>query len=103
MYHECQVLLLNADSLTDLGPLWIIGMPFFREFYTVFDMESPRRILTAPATDDCHPTPNLMFGQAGAEGRVGGGVYKARRRAQLRRVDASKIQMPKWAKRAVKQ
>merc|ERR1740121_2217394 len=35
-YRQCKVLLMTMDVATTQGPLWILGMPFFREYYTSF-------------------------------------------------------------------
>lgn len=52
----CELLLMDTGKLaTELGPLWIIGMPFFRYYYTVFDLKSEPKIWTAAADDDCVP------------------------------------------------
>mmetsp|Transcript_20 Transcript_20/g.51 ORF Transcript_20/g.51 Transcript_20/m.51 type:complete len:539 (-) Transcript_20:155-1771(-) len=60
--RACQLLLLDAGfGTSNLGPMWIIGMPFFRYYYTTFDLGSDpynpasRKIWTAPAAADCTP------------------------------------------------
>lgn len=55
----CQLLLMNSDGMGE--DLWILGMPFFRYYYTTFDLGPDpydyrtRRIWTAPATVNCTP------------------------------------------------
>merc|ERR1719401_1132955 len=57
-----------GNEATQLGPMMILGMPFFREYYTTFDLghategprecgkvEHDRSIFVAPATQDCRP------------------------------------------------
>jgi len=54
---ECQLLLMDLGyEVTKDGPLFILGMPFFREYYTTFDLgggRGKRFIHVAPADDDC--------------------------------------------------
>lgn len=62
----CNVLMLAADEVSEDGlPLLILGMPFFRYYYTTFDNGDPadddvskaRKVYFAPADRTCvHPT-----------------------------------------------
>lgn len=96
----CELLLMTMDVMTEHGPLWILGMPFFREFYTTFDFggdffdSSRRRLHIARADAECH-----VAGPAIGEGA--GLVQHARATGRTmlpakRRVDASKVRMPGW-------
>eukprot|EP00927_Polykrikos_kofoidii_P003294 TRINITY_DN11311_c0_g1_i1.p1 TRINITY_DN11311_c0_g1~~TRINITY_DN11311_c0_g1_i1.p1 ORF type:complete len:475 (-),score=75.75 TRINITY_DN11311_c0_g1_i1:134-1519(-) len=65
---QCELLLGTIDAATQLGPLWILGMPFFRQYYTTFQLgqhmrSSSRKLFVARATDDCEPSmgTNLRF------------------------------------------
>jgi len=60
--RACELLLMDSGGgSSDLGPLWILGMPFFRYYYTTFDLgsnpfaESERKIWMAPAAAGCVP------------------------------------------------
>lgn len=60
--NVCMSLLMPMDKQTQFGPMWILGVPFFREFYTTFSLKGglpgqPTRktLYVAPATKDCHP------------------------------------------------
>jgi len=61
--HSCELLLMDSGDVGTgpFGPLWILGMPFFRYYYTTFDLgqdpmnPSGRTIWTAPASMDCYP------------------------------------------------
>jgi len=33
---KCEPLLLSIDTPTQYGPMWILGLPFFRKYYTTF-------------------------------------------------------------------
>jgi len=52
---QCVPLLMDLDTMTTpMGPLWIIGMPFFRFYYTTFDIPT-REVHIAHASSDCEP------------------------------------------------
>lgn len=57
MKKHCQLLMMDmGDSMTDMGPLIVLGMPFFREYYTSFDLTpDDRSIYVAPADETCRP------------------------------------------------
>ena len=48
-----------ARASTFLGPLWIMGAPFFRQFYTTFEVPGRSNdnwtVHIAKASDTCHP------------------------------------------------
>jgi len=55
---RCQLLLLESSADAQGGPLWVLGLPFFRKYYTSFDVgasHSERAIYVASASDDCTP------------------------------------------------
>lgn len=64
----CQLLLMGlGDRRTQFGPLWVLGMPFFREYYTNFHRSSGYntsdgdggknwKIRTAVAGGGCEPS-----------------------------------------------
>jgi len=55
---QCQVTVMESFSDTNWGPLWILGMPFFRKYYTIFNIgrtRSERALYIAPATSGCTP------------------------------------------------
>jgi len=57
-YGDCQLTVMESYSSTDWGPLWILGMPFFRKYYTTFNIgrnHNERSLLVAPASADCNP------------------------------------------------
>ncbi|CAK0894590.1 unnamed protein product [Prorocentrum cordatum] len=51
------VMVSSADSVH--GPLWILGVPFFRQYYTTFEVSGRsnenRAVHLAKASDTCHP------------------------------------------------
>lgn len=40
-YEMCIPAFMDLDMSTDLGAVWVLGMPFLRQFHTVFDREAP--------------------------------------------------------------
>lgn len=86
--EDCELLMMDTGKMTSTehGPLWIIGMPFFRHFYTTFDYGSSDHetsIWVAEASPDCQPqetTTNLL--------QVAG--------TSLLRVNQSKLRLPGW-------
>lgn len=84
---SCQLLLMDlGDEVTQLGPLMILGMPFFREYYTAFELdnEGKRSLAVAPADEQCRPR--------------GAGSFFASR-AEPRIVDVSAIRAPRLPRR----
>jgi len=76
---QCFYGFLTMNAHTDYGPLWVLGMPFFRHFHTTFDISSnsgTRRIWIAEASDACEPlpTPGNRSG-SGDDKYEGIGVY----------------------------
>uniref|UniRef100_A0A7S1RWP9 Peptidase A1 domain-containing protein n=1 Tax=Alexandrium catenella TaxID=2925 RepID=A0A7S1RWP9_ALECA len=56
--EQCEVAVMESFTQTDHGPLWVLGMPFFRKYYTTFDVgsnASERSIHLALASDACTP------------------------------------------------
>lgn len=58
---QCLPAFMQIDRTTQLGPLWILGMPFFRFFHSTFHMDKEHRdqrtVLITPADDECMPAP----------------------------------------------
>jgi len=53
-FRTCLPAFMNVDMATDDGDVWILGMPFLRHFYTVFDREGPS-IHVAEQGEGCKP------------------------------------------------
>jgi hypothetical protein len=87
----CQPLIMSLDLYTEEGFAWILGMPFFRKYYTNFafsESQAAMNMSFSVADDACEPGEQ----PAGADFLSVG--TQARRRAQLR-VDVSNIRVPK--------
>eukprot|EP00747_Dinoflagellata_sp_TGD_P167414 gnl/TRDRNA2_/TRDRNA2_191812_c0_seq1.p1 gnl/TRDRNA2_/TRDRNA2_191812_c0~~gnl/TRDRNA2_/TRDRNA2_191812_c0_seq1.p1 ORF type:complete len:451 (+),score=72.95 gnl/TRDRNA2_/TRDRNA2_191812_c0_seq1:102-1454(+) len=50
--HRCSPAFMTVDKETSMGPLWILGMPFFRYYYSVFSRQS-KKIYLAQASPSC--------------------------------------------------
>eukprot|EP00930_Biecheleria_cincta_P041529 TRINITY_DN28495_c0_g1_i1.p1 TRINITY_DN28495_c0_g1~~TRINITY_DN28495_c0_g1_i1.p1 ORF type:complete len:518 (-),score=56.70 TRINITY_DN28495_c0_g1_i1:158-1711(-) len=100
---DCEMLLMSTgDTRSDQGPVWIIGMPFFRHYYVTFDYgEHPsaandkRSIWTAPVDHKCrpkNPPPSRGIGllSEDASTHSDASIFGARR------LDASKLHLPRW-------
>mmetsp|Transcript_119089 Transcript_119089/g.370987 ORF Transcript_119089/g.370987 Transcript_119089/m.370987 type:complete len:482 (+) Transcript_119089:298-1743(+) len=60
---HCQLTVMESYSDTHWGPLWIIGMPFFRKYYTSFVVgrsHEDRALFVAPASAGCTPSSPAM-------------------------------------------
>lgn len=96
---ECRLLLLDTgDQKTQLGPMYILGMPFFREYYTTFDLgqgSSDRAIFLQLAGEDCRP---IEEGDAQVARRTVEAMHSTgRERARTPRlVDLSAARIPLW-------
>mmetsp|Transcript_21597 Transcript_21597/g.57095 ORF Transcript_21597/g.57095 Transcript_21597/m.57095 type:complete len:467 (-) Transcript_21597:77-1477(-) len=50
--YRCTAAFMTINKRSNLGPVWILGMPFLRYYYTVFDREA-KRIHIAPSSPYC--------------------------------------------------
>jgi len=110
---QCFYGFLNMDAHTDFGPLWVLGMPFFRIFHVTFGLApdaKDRRVWLAEASDKCDPLPLRLNRSNESHGSAlykGVGVYPkvvvaqehaaVRRAAAARRpltVDAASLRLP---------
>lgn len=100
-----ELIVMTEDSETQFGPLWIVGMPFFREYYTTFDLGDVGRTSTIQSDDNVRPRSLFVANSDGvcsSPGEAPEGedlVYVAPssdKHNDFRRVNASQIQMPLW-------
>jgi len=96
---SCQSTLMQISMDSSAGAVWVLGMPFFRRYYSTFVQASegsPSAIYTALADADCRP----VQGMSQALQRD---VYGPRqRRLEARIVDASQVRMPNWLHRGAR-
>lgn len=95
--YSCTPLLMSIDVDSQIGPMWILGLPFFRKYYTTFSYDMTKtnkavqkQLSMALANDECSPTE--------------GNALLGRSRAQMRpkRVELSQLRLPLWAEEAIK-
>lgn len=91
--NGCQLLLMESYAKTQYGPLWILGMPFFRNYYTAFRVgeKDDRRAYMSQASEDCHP-------DAAATRKKKKDVSLLQ--TNPRSVDASRVTLAHWAQKA---
>jgi len=67
--EQCMPAFMEMNFKTQMGDMWILGMPFFREFHTTFDRE--KQIMKfAKAGPDCEPMPFFEKKEAESEDTV---------------------------------
>jgi len=93
--RSCQAALMHVSMDSTLGPVWILGMPFFRKYYTVFSQataESSAALYTTHANDECLPaTTQEQQLLAVRRGPISHGQKSA-----ARMIDASALHVPMW-------
>lgn len=52
--EQCMPAFMQMDMMSQVGPVWILGMPFFRYFHTTFDRKN-EQIRFAGADANCEP------------------------------------------------
>merc|ERR1719396_62074 len=53
-----QLMVMEGNTRSQYGQTWILGMPFFRQYYSTFDLgdtREDRALYVAPAKRDCTP------------------------------------------------
>jgi len=93
---ECELAVMETGSLTNYGPLWILGMPFFRSYYTSFHIGSSlsdRFLYVARAEEDC--TPMTQASAALSKDRF------KKQQMEMRIVNRSRMFIPKIARTAM--
>jgi len=90
-YHACELLLMTMDVSTQFGPMWILGMPFFREYYTTFDLgkgRGARSLVISKANGGCEPDLTASLQEFAR--------HRNRHDITPRQVDVSKLRVPHW-------
>jgi len=60
MKEVCTHAFMAMDQQTQFGPMWILGDPWLRHYYTVFDRVN-KKMRAAPAGQGCRPTQYFDF------------------------------------------
>jgi len=91
---KCKVSVMQISMTSSLGETLILGMPFFRTYYTTFAQgagNTSPHILTAQADQNCYPMAN---------GGNGSSLHTTRRSVTARSIDVAKVQIPPWLQKA---
>lgn len=92
----CQPLVMDVESATQVGPMWILGLPFFREYYVGFH--------TRPSSHGSTPENQVMIAPADQRCAPASGTsllsQEQRTPVAARKVDASLLQVPQWVSKA---
>jgi hypothetical protein len=102
-HRECQMLIMSSgEAENDEMPLWVLGMPFFRKYYTSFHYkqrvgEHPEAVAMSFSLSDSRCRPSMSVASAAVQEEFLALRPKARK-AQMH-VDASKIRTPKVVSR----
>lgn len=91
--RQCQLMLVETNATNTESPSWVLGVPFFRKYYTTFHLGSrpaDRSFSIAPhGAEDCTPMPQAEVPLLQAQP------------SQLRRVSAERIRLSTTAHRAL--
>mmetsp|Transcript_12041 Transcript_12041/g.34406 ORF Transcript_12041/g.34406 Transcript_12041/m.34406 type:complete len:435 (+) Transcript_12041:79-1383(+) len=60
--NMCMPAFMQIDMMSQNGPVWIMGMPFFRYYHTTFD-RTAKEMHFARASPDCSPQPFRVDGE----------------------------------------
>jgi len=90
--YRCVPLFMAIDSRTQFGNLWILGLPFFRKYYTNFEYDYSsqpvgKRLSVALADSQCEPV----------DGESLLGVHRTSR---AKRINFPSLRVPHWARQA---
>lgn len=80
-YEQCVYSFASFDASSQFGgrPIWVLGMPFFRQFHVTFGLASKvedRNIWIMQAGENCTPTPLVSETRGiGSIGQQGAAIY----------------------------
>jgi len=110
----CEPLVMTMDADSPDGELWILGMPFFRKYYTTFHFTQPKghkfpvaaSMSFSEADSKCKPSLAPGAKNGSGESELDAGAASTDQQHQTRqprpatlRIDASKILPPRMAKK----
>lgn len=77
--HHCKGAFMKVDRESQFGEVFILGMPFLRYYFTVFDRAN-KKVHIARSTEDCKVAKSMSLlssNQSGLSGRLGLGLTEA--------------------------
>jgi len=106
---QCVPAFMTINKNSAYGPVWILGMPFLRYYYTVFDRFN-KKVFISEATPGCQPSPPsavpAFFNathmvntthMASASGASGISTRFAKEDFEPNEVDPNEARLPLWA------
>merc|ERR1719321_923585 len=54
--ERCVPAFMTINKNSAYGPVWILGMPFLRYYYTIFDRTN-KKVHISEASESCQPSP----------------------------------------------
>jgi len=103
--EQCTVAFMTIDKGSQFGPVWILGMPFMRYYYTVFERSTKKIHVskTSPYCEVPYNGPHVLLNTSGVQG-VSSHVAVDAARAQYTQadflptwVDLKAARLPRWA------
>lgn len=86
----CELSVMTVSPSSSLGPMIILGMPFFRTYYSTFAQRTsstPHQMFIARANHDCTPATSSTVEAISTENK-------------MRHIDASKVRISPWLAKA---
>jgi len=102
--ERCVPAFMTISKNSAYGPVWILGMPFLRYYYTIFDRAN-KKVHIAEATPGCQPQPSVAGGGmffnmshgVNATGSSGIASRFAPEDFEPNEVDPNEFRVPTWA------
>jgi len=100
---QCVPAFMSINKNSAYGPVWILGMPFLRYYYTVFDRHN-KKVHIAEASESCQPSPpnavpaffNATHGINGT-GPSGMTTRFSQHDFEPNEADPNEVRVPLWA------
>jgi len=99
---QCVPAFMTINKNSAYGPVWILGMPFLRYYYTVFDRLN-KKVFISEATSGCQPSPPsavpaFFNATHGINGTGASGFSRfAKDDFEPNEVDPNEVRLPLWA------
>jgi hypothetical protein len=100
---QCVPAFMEINMNTKYGPMWILGMPFLRYYYTVFQRE-PKSLHMAYATAQCQPSASpasIYFSNHSGLANTSK-VRVGREKDAIKTLNVSNVKVPDWARPGLK-
>ena len=94
---------MKVDKESQFGEVFILGMPFLRYYFTVFDRQN-KKVHIARSTEDCQVAPHmsLLATNSSASGRAGRHGFASADFLQATEADLNDVISPPWTSTAEK-